>query len=80
MADKLQSPQVDFEMSGGPETTVMIYDVEGNRVAEVTSTLFEGGIKTNVTYTTSETYTAANGEELPRGTPGTTIVNDGRPT
>jgi hypothetical protein len=28
----------------------------------------------------TDTYTAANGEELPRGEPGTTIVNDGRPT
>lgn len=26
------------------------------------------------------TYTAANNEELPEGAPGTTIVNDGRPT
>jgi hypothetical protein len=26
------------------------------------------------------TYTAANGEELPKGSAGTTIVNDGRPT
>lgn len=27
-----------------------------------------------------ETYTAANGEELPIGAAGTTIINDGRPT
>jgi hypothetical protein len=27
----------------------------------------------------NRTYTAGNGEELPEGSPGTTIVNDGRP-
>jgi hypothetical protein len=77
---RLRAAQWPAEATPAMKTAVYALNLGHNRLSEDdVIDIYDTFLKCVIQQTTPKTYTAGNGEELPEGSAGTTIINDGRP-